>query len=90
MKIVNINGKKSSYLLKDFGNFKEILRKNVTYDNIKSNKKPGLHPLSLEDTFFEKPEWDPIDSISFYHLRKRFFITYLLEQFIIVHDCTFL
>ena len=27
-------------------NFTEIFRKDVTYDNIKSHKKPGLHALS--------------------------------------------
>ena len=36
-------------------NFNEIFRKDVTYDNIKSHKKPGFH-LSVEDTFFEKPQ----------------------------------
>ena len=34
----------------------EIFRKDVPYDNIKRHKKPGFHSLSLEDTFFEKPE----------------------------------
>ena len=28
-------------------NLNEVLRKDVTYDNIKSHKKPGLDPLSL-------------------------------------------
>ena len=51
-------------------NLNEVLRKDVTYDNIKSHKKPGLDPLSLclsvslsvclslslslQDTFLEK------------------------------------
>ena len=35
----------SSYLLNGLRNFNENLRKDVTYDNIKSRKKPGFHPL---------------------------------------------
>ena len=27
-----------------------MFKKDMTYDNIKSHKKLGLHPLSLEDT----------------------------------------
>ena len=33
----------------------EILRKDVSYDNIKINKKPGFHP-SLEDTNCKRPQ----------------------------------
>ena len=47
---------KFSYLLNDLRNFNEIFRKDVTYDNIKSHKKPGGFTLSLEDTYFEKPQ----------------------------------
>ena len=36
-------------------NFNQVFRKDVTYDNIKSYKKQGFI-LSLEDTFFEKPQ----------------------------------
>ena len=32
-------------------NFNGIFRKDVTYDNIKSHKKPGLHPLSRRYIF---------------------------------------
>ena len=32
-------------------NFNEIFRKNVTYDNIKSLKKSGFHPLSGKHSF---------------------------------------
>ena len=39
MKIVNIDGRKSSYLLNDLRNFNEIFRKDMTYDDIKSHKK---------------------------------------------------
>ena len=35
-------------------NFKDIFRKNVTYDNIKNKKKNLI--LSLENTFLEKLE----------------------------------
>ena len=42
MAIVDRN---SSYLLNGLRNFNENLRKDVTYDNIKSRKKPGFHPL---------------------------------------------
>ena len=38
MKIVNNERGKSSYLLKDIRNFNEILTKNVTIDNIKSQR----------------------------------------------------
>ena len=38
--------RKSAYLLNELRNFYEILRKDVTYNNIKSHKKPGIHPLS--------------------------------------------
>ena len=37
--------RKSSYFLNDLRNFNGIFRKDVTYDNIKSRKKPELHPL---------------------------------------------
>ena len=36
-------------------NFIDIFGKDVTYDNIKSNKRTGF-TLSLEDIFFKKPE----------------------------------
>ena len=32
-------------------NFNEIFRKDVTYDNVKSHKKPGLHPVSRRYIF---------------------------------------
>ena len=42
MEIVYIDGEN----LHDLSNFKEIFKKDVTYDNIKSHEKPVLHPLS--------------------------------------------
>ena len=35
--------RKKSYLLNDSMSFSETFRKNITYDNIKSHKKSGLH-----------------------------------------------
>ena len=43
MKIVIIDGEN---LLNNLKNFNEIFWKDVTYGNIESPKKPGLHPLS--------------------------------------------
>ena len=51
----NSRRRKSSYLLNDMRNFKEIIRKNVSYDDIWSYKKPGLYPLSRKDSFLGKP-----------------------------------
>ena len=45
--------RKSSYLLNDGRNLDEIFRKDVTYENIKSQKKAGLHILSPENVFLE-------------------------------------
>ena len=48
--------RKFSYILNDLRNFKEIFRKDVTYDDIKSLKatKKQSFTLFLEDTFLEK------------------------------------
>ena len=46
-----VRRRKSSYLLNDLRNFNEIFRKDVTYDNIKSHKKPGLHPVPEKHIF---------------------------------------
>ena len=44
--------RKSSYLLNNFRNFNEVFRKDLTYDNIESPKKPGRHhPLSRRYIF---------------------------------------
>ena len=52
--------RKSSYLLNDLSNFNEIFRKDVIYNNIKSQvtKKQGF-TLSSEHTFLEKPHYCP-------------------------------
>ena len=42
MKIVNIEGE-NPHLLNEFRNFNKIFRKDVTYDNMKSHKKPEKH-----------------------------------------------
>ena len=36
-------------------NFNEVFRKNVVYDNIKSHKKTGFHPLTRKDLFRNPP-----------------------------------
>ena len=38
--------KDGTSFLNKLRNFNEIFRKNVTYDHIKSHKKPGLNPFS--------------------------------------------
>ena len=54
MKIIIIDGENLEELNK-LRNFNEIFRKDVTYDDIKSNKNQVLI-FSLEDTFLEKPQ----------------------------------
>ena len=44
MKIDHIEG---AYLLNNLRNFNDIFRKDVAYDNIKSDKKLAFSPLSL-------------------------------------------
>ena len=43
--------RKPSYFLNDLRNFNIIFRKDVTNNNIKSHKKPGLHPHSRSCIF---------------------------------------
>ena len=45
MKIANTDRDILNEILNDLRNFNEIFRKDVTYDNIKSHKKPVFHPL---------------------------------------------
>ena len=49
--------RKPSYLLNDVRNFIESFRKDVAYDNIKSQKKTGFHALSRKH-ILEKPQGD--------------------------------
>ena len=44
-----------------WGISKKNFRKGVTYDNIKSHKKAGLHPLTIKNGFSEKSlsNWSP-------------------------------
>ena len=53
MKIVNIDGENLHISTNEFRKFNEIFRKDVTYDNIKSHKKPGYHLLFR---FLKKPQ----------------------------------
>ena len=46
IKIGNIEEENSLYLLNELSNFNEIFREDVTYDNIKSPKKTGIHDFS--------------------------------------------
>ena len=46
---------KYSYLLDDLRSFNENCKKDVTYDNIKSQKNQSF-TISLEDTFLKKPQ----------------------------------
>ena len=52
MTIVNIEER---HFLNELMNFNGIFREDVTYDNIKSQKRPGLHSFSEKITFSEKP-----------------------------------
>ena len=52
MAIVNIEER---HFLNELMNFNGIFREDVTYDNIKSQKRPGLHSFSEKITFLEKP-----------------------------------
>ena len=36
-------------------NLNKVFKNDVTYDNIKSHKKAGFHPLTLKNAFLEKP-----------------------------------
>ena len=56
MKLVIIDGKKSSYLLKELRNFDEIFRKKVAYDNIKNQRKARVLSFSRRDALLEKQQ----------------------------------
>ena len=49
----SITHRKSLYILNDLRRFNEVFRKDATYDNIKSHKEKGFHPL-LKRCIFEK------------------------------------
>ena len=73
MKIVNIS------MEKILRNFNEVFRKDVTYNNIKSYKNPGLHP-PLENTFWAKPNWS---------LKPKFYYAWLFLRFSVSVFCTY-
>ena len=52
MTIVNIEER---HFLNELMSFNGIFREDVTYDNIKSQKRPGLPSFSEKITFLEKP-----------------------------------
>ena len=73
MKFVEISQywqKNSIYLLNDLRNFNGIFRKDVTYDNFKSNKNQGF-TLSLDDTILENLRWVGVKLTSTPHLLTR-------------------
>ena len=41
------------FLLKVMRNFSDVFGENVAYDNIKSHKKTGFHPLSRKKHFWK-------------------------------------
>ena len=47
-------GRESSYLLKSWRNFNEMLGENVAYNNVKNDLKT-VSPFFLEIFFWEKP-----------------------------------
>ena len=63
---------KSSYLLNDLMNLKDIFRKNVTCDNIKSHEKLGLYPHSRKSNF-RKFKWGVNLTPSFLRINIDFF-----------------
>ena len=76
MKLVIMDGKKSSYLLKDLRNFDEIFRKNVAYDNIKNQRKARVLSFSRRDALLENNRGNQIDPPAFLRLRIRILRTF--------------
>ena len=76
MKLVIIDGKKSSYLLKELRNFDEIFRKKVAYDNIKNQRKARVLSFSRRDALLENNRGNQIDPPAFLRLRIRILRTF--------------
>ena len=76
MKLVIMDGKKSSYLLKDLRNFDEIFRKKVAYDNIKNQRKARVLSFSRRDPLLENNRGNQIDPPAFLRLRIRILRTF--------------
>ena len=76
MKLVIMDGKKSSYLLNDLRNFDEIFRKNVAYDNIKNQRKARVLSFSRRDALLENNRGNQIDPPAFLRLRIRILRTF--------------
>ena len=76
MKLVIMDGKKSSYLLKDLRNFDEIFRKKVAYDNIKNQRKARVLSFSRRDALLENNRGNQIDPPAFLRLRIRILRTF--------------
>ena len=65
----------SSYPLNDLRNLNEIFRKDIPYDNIKSHKKAGFHPLCRRHIFQKTTGGDQIDLPSHFRFKS------ILSQF---------
>ena len=76
IKLVIMDGKKSSYLLNDLRNFDEIFRKNVAYDNIKNQRKARVLSFSRRDALLENNRGNQIDPPAFLRLRIRILRTF--------------
>ena len=76
MKLVIIDGKKSSYLLKELRNFDEIFRKKVAYDNIKNQRRARVLSFSRRDALLENNRGNQIDPPAFLRLRIRILRTF--------------
>ena len=76
MKLVIMDGKKSSYLLKELRNFDEIFRKKVAYDNIKNQRKARVLSFSRRDALLENNRGNQIDPPAFLRLRIRILRTF--------------
>ena len=76
MKISNIDREILHYLLNDLRNINYIFREDVTYDNIKSHKKTGLHPLFSRYIFRKTTKGDQIDPPVALGLAFMFFVSF--------------
>ena len=69
MKIINADEENLEELNK-LRNFNEIFRKDVTYDDIKSNKKSGLNLLSRRHVFGKTTGGVKLTALSLLRIKK--------------------
>ena len=72
VRIVNIEGENLQIFWKISKNFNENFRKDVTYENIKTCKKPELQSLSRKDGFEKITRAGQIDPSAFDALEIKF------------------